>query len=185
MADKMISKNNLAIRRMRNDKADMELLLEWLSDPTVLEYAYGEDAPWNMEKIEQAFGSKTEGGEDVIGCFIMLDGKEIGYMQYYPIQEDSYKFNNHDIYMRLKAGFGLDMFIGKPKLWNKGIGSRAVEFMAEYLKNTYNIPFMCVDPETDNVRAVHFWQKARFKPIDIIENYDDCTKQSFLMVKDI
>ncbi|MCH5186245.1 MAG: GNAT family N-acetyltransferase [Oscillospiraceae bacterium] len=163
----------------------MKLLADWLSDPGVLEYVYGEGAPWDTEKVKRVFGDKTEDGGGEAGCFIVLDGKEIGYMQYYPIREDSYKFNDRDTYIRLKPGFGIDMFIGKPELWDKGIGSRAVGLITEYLKNTYNIPLLCADPETGNARAVHFFQKVGFERIDIVENYDDRTKQSFLTVKNI
>ncbi len=45
------------------------------------------------------------------------------------------------------------------------------------------VNIICVDPATDNARAMHFWQKVGFVPIDVIENYDYDDKESILMVK--
>ena len=46
-----------------------------------------------------------------------------------------------------------------------------------------NVKVLCVDPITDNSRAVHFWQKVGFQPIDIIEAYDNGDQKSILMMK--
>lgn len=55
--------------------------------------------------------------------------------------------------------------------------------MEEYLKNNTEADVLCADPATDNGRALRFWHKAGFKPVDLIENYDDSNKKSILMVK--
>ena len=108
---------------------------------------------------------------------------KIGYLQYYPIKKDSYKFNCQDFFEKVTEGYGLDMFIGKPELWNKGIGTLAIGLVEDYLKNNMKAKVLCVDPITDNSGAVHFWQKVGFKPIDVIEAYDDSNQKSILMIK--
>lgn len=99
--------------------------------------------------------------------------------------EDSYKFNDSATYKKVKDGYGIDMFIGEPELWRKGIGSQAVNIIAAYLRQKFNVHTICVDPATDNELGMKFWQKVGFVLIDIIENYDDSSKQSLLMVKSI
>lgn len=178
-----ISKDAISIRRMKNDVKDMSLLLEWLNNPLVLQYVYEEGIPWDLEKVQQEFAEKTIDGESAIACMILCNDKEIGYFQYYPIDEDSYKYNDITTYEKLKGGYGIDMFIGKPELWEKGIGGTVVSLIEEYLKTQLGIHILCVDPATDNERGMRFWEKVGFLPIDTIENYDDSNKKSVLMMK--
>ena len=179
----MISKGNISLRRVKNVEADMILLLKWLSDPEVLRWAYGEDAPWDLEKITAEFGEKTTGDGSTVGCFIAVDGEEIGYIQYFPIEEDSYKFSSREMYERVADGYGIDIFIGEPELWGQGIGSRAVGLMADWLKNNTTAKLVCADPATDNERGLRFWGKNGFQSIGLIENYDDSSKMSILMMR--
>lgn len=39
---------------------------------------------------------------------------------------------------------------------NKIIGSMAVELIGEYLKAEFGVKLVCVDPATDNPRAIRF-----------------------------
>ena len=179
----LISKGNISLRLMNNTKKDMKLLLNWLTNEQVVRWVYEEGAPWGMNKIVEQFAEKTEEGGSSIPCLIVYNKQEIGYLQYYPIEKDSYKFNSQDLFEKVAEGYGLDMFIGKPELWNKGIGTLAIGLVEEYLKNNMNVKVLCVDPITDNSRAVHFWQKVGFQPIDIIEAYDNGDQKSILMMK--
>lgn len=181
----MISKGNISLRPVENVEGDMRLLLKWLTNPEVLRWAYGEDAPWDLEKITEQFGKKTTGDSSTVGCFIALGGKEIGYIQYFPIEEDSYKFNSREMYGKVVGGFGIDIFIGEPELWGQGIGGRAVDLIVEWLRNNTTARLICADPATDNERGLRFWKKNGFEPIGLIENYDDSSKMSMLMMKGI
>lgn len=181
--NKLISKGNISIRSMQNTEKDMNFLLKWLTNPQVIEWVYDEDAPWDIDKVNRKFARKAEGLGSAVPCFIMYDEKEIGYIQYYPVEEDSYIFNSPDNFKKVEGGYGLDMFIGEPKLWDKGIGSQVISLIGDYLKTKLGVKILCVDPATDNPRAVHFWQKVGFKQLDIIKNYDDENKDSILMVK--
>ena len=179
--NELISNGNIYLRLMQNTENDMNFLLHWLTNPQVVKCAYEEGAPWDMSKIIEEFAEKTEEGGSAIPYIIMYNGKEIGYLQYYPIKEDSYVFNNSETFKMVENGYGIDIFIGEPELWNKGIGSLAIGLIKDYLKNRMKTKILCVDPATDNARAVHFWQKVGFKPIDVIKNYDD-KKNSILII---
>jgi len=181
----LISRGDVALRAMKNTKKDMELLLEWLNNPLVLQYVYGEDAPWDMEKVLANFAENTTGVGDATACFILYEGKEIGYLQYYPVQEDSYKYNTLATYEKVKGGYGVDMFIGIPALWNQGIGKQIINIFGEYCKKQLGIHRLCADPSTENERALKFWEKAGFVPLETIEDYDDSSKLSILMEKSI
>ena len=176
-------KRTIHIRRMMNTEKDMNTLLKWLSDPQVLEWWGAEDAPWDLDKVMNEFGENTASGSTVVACFILLDETPIGYMQYYPIERDSYKFNDEDTYKAVKDGYGLDMFIGEPALWGQGIGKKAVKILEKQLSDELQAGILCVDPEMENERAVHFWKSAGFIPISVIKNCDDDNKESILMLR--
>ncbi len=46
----LFTSDNISVRKMNNSLEDKSLLLEWLSNPEVLELAWGEGAPWDMQK---------------------------------------------------------------------------------------------------------------------------------------
>lgn len=183
--DIFISKGNIALRLLRNQEKDMKLLLEWLSNPSVVRWAYEEGAPWTMEKIIEQFAEKTQEGGSSTPCIIMYNDEEIGYIQYYPITKDSYAYESADAILKTKDGYGLDMFIGRPELWNKGLGSHTIALIETYLKAEKQVKILCVDPMTDNPRALHFWSKVGFKPLEEIKAWDDDTKKSLLMMKEL
>lgn len=177
------TQNSVSIRFMENTQHDMSMLLSWLSNPDVLQYVYAENAPWNIEKIRDEFSEKATGESSVVACMIMYQDREIGYIQYYPIEEDSYKFNDQSLYEQIKGGYGVDMFIGEPELWQKGIGSQALNILEDHFRKALNVHIICVDPATDNERGTVFWRSVGFEIIDIIENYDDFNAKSLLMTK--
>lgn len=180
----MSSKGDMALRPVQNTERDMKLLLIWLSDPRVLRWAYGEDAPWDMEKISEHFCPKDDAASPA-RRFIMHGGAEIGYIQYFPVEEDSYKFTSREMYESVAKGYGLDIFIGEVELWGKGLGGKAVTLVEEYLRDNTDAELICADPATDNPRAQRFWRKTGFVPKGLIENYDDPAKQSTFMIKPI
>lgn len=118
-----------------------------------------------------------------MACLILYQGQEIGYVQYYPIEEDSYKFNNSSTYEKVKGAYGIDMFIGEPMLWQKGIGRQALSNLEDFLRSQLKVPKICADPAVENERGTEFWKKVGFEVIDIIEDYDDSSAQSMLMMK--
>ncbi len=179
----LYTSDKIAVRKMNNDDRDKALLLEWLSNPKLLELAYGEDAPWDIEKIENKFVKKTAESSNVVACFIEYDNRAVGYIQYYMLDEDSYKFNSEVPYEKFIGGYGIDIFIGYPELWGKGIGTGVVKSMVSYLMNTLGVKVVCADPEENNNRSVKCWIKAGFSPMGKIENYDEPDKISILMAK--
>ena len=124
----LISKEKVAIRLMNSTDNDMNFILRWLTNPEVIAWVYDEDAPWDIDKVKIKFARKADGLGSAIPCFIMYDDKAIGYLQYYPLEEDSYIFNSPETFREIEGGYGLDMFIGEPELWDKGIGSQVIDF---------------------------------------------------------
>lgn len=173
---------NVSIRRLCNSDADMHALLTWLTDDRVLAHVYDEDAPWDSAKIREAFADNAAPDSDVAGWMILSDGAPVGYMQHYPVTEDSYRFTAEVPYALLAGAYGTDMFIGIPELWRHGIGRRAVDLLAEHLRSQ-GVTRLCADPCTENAHGMAFWPRAGFVPLGAVPEYDHPEKQSMLMVR--
>lgn len=178
-------RNGVSLRFMRNTEYDMSKLLRWLTNTKVLQYVYGEGVPWDIEKIKENFSEKTTDESTTVACLILYQEREVGYVQYYPIENDSYKVKDRATYERIKDGYGIDMFIGEPSLWQKGIGRQALSILEDFLRSHLNVQIICVDPAVGNECGVEFWKKVGFEVIDIIEDYDDSNAESMLMMKSI
>ena len=103
---------------MRDDEDDYALLSSWLSDPRVLEFYEGRDAQQSIDDIRRSYSRRVMALENNTPCLIELDGTPIGYIQFYPSENGAWR---------------IDQFIGVPEQWNRGIGTRVVRLMLEYL----------------------------------------------------
>lgn len=179
MTDIFAGKGKIALRLLRRE--DMPLLTGWLTDERVTRWAWAEGVPWDLEKVTEEFSDMLDPAGGATAAIVLHEGKEIGYLQFYPLAEDSYKLPP-DMFEELRGGFGADFFIGLPALWDKGIGSQAVGLLAEYLA-VRGVKLLAADPASDNPRSLHFWQKNGFEPLCEVEDYDDPEKTGLLCVK--
>jgi aminoglycoside 6'-N-acetyltransferase len=118
----LISNSHLSIRALRME--DKDILVKWMSNPTVLQYYQGRDEPLDMEKVTKIFYDPDT--EDV-QSIIEYEGVPIGYIQYYLLDEESrqtYGYQNAD-----EIIYGMDQFIGEPEYWNRGIGTLLIQTM--------------------------------------------------------
>ena len=178
--DILARRADVAIRRLQNTDEDMALLLKWLTDPQVVSRVYAEGAPWTDGKIRRAFAGKTR-PTGTAGCIILRGDAPVGYLQFYPVRRDSYAASTF-AQSQMKGAYGVDMFIGEPGLWRKGIGGKALLALEEHLRGK-GVRCLCADPAADNEAGLRFWPKMGFDPLEVIEDYDDPARQSILMLK--
>lgn len=75
----------------------------------------------------------------------------------------------------------MDLFIAYSELWGKGIGTRVVKAMSDYLIHLLGATVVCADPGEENGRSVACWLKAGFIPIGKVADYDEPDNQCILM----
>ena len=172
---------NIAVRPLR--KADFPTLLAWLSDSRLTDLAWGEGVPWDARKVEAAFGGKAAGQGAVRGCIMEVDGTPGGYIQYYPLDADAYRFTAEVPFERFAGGYGIDLFLGPPELWGQGLGPRVVDALTRYLFAHCGAKVVCSDPAVRNARSVKCWLKAGFSEAGRIADHDDPRKTSMLMAR--
>ena len=148
--------------------ADYSLMSRWLNDPDVLEYYGGRDKPMSLQNATDKYRLRICGEEPVIPCIIEYDNSAVGYIQYYredienPIKEklDGREYEN---------SYGLDLFIGETKHWDKGIGTDVVKLFVDYLFQNNIADIIFIGPRTDNKRAIRCYEKCGFVPITVLE----------------
>ncbi|PAE20829.1 GNAT family N-acetyltransferase [Bacillus sp. 7504-2] len=170
----LFQNGKLLVRKL--ELKDNYLLAKWLSDPLVLEYYEGRDNPFDLEKVNKKFYQCKNG---VIGCIVEFENIEIGYTQYYQLDNETRNLYGYvdvpDII------YGIDQFIGEIEYWNRGIGTLLVKSMVEFLVEQKQADRVVMDPQTSNKRAIRCYEKCGFERVKLLPKnelhegeYRDC-----------
>lgn len=174
----MITSGDVNIRPMLDTDSDYQLMTKWFSDPRVYEFVYGK--PKNLKWVKKKYSPRIKKEENVNACFIEFKNQPIGYIQYFNIKkyEKDYEMENtQDVW-------AIDMWIGEPEFWEKGIGTKSLKLVVDYVFKKEKAKKIIIDPHTDNPRAIHVYEKAGFKKIKILkehEMYKDKKVDAWLM----
>ncbi|SMF78936.1 aminoglycoside 6'-N-acetyltransferase [Paenibacillus uliginis N3/975] len=163
-----VTDKELIIRKMRSSSEDFDLLEKWLNDEEVQDYYEGKGTKYTREQIIHKFESRASGKDYVIPCIIEYLDHPIGYIQYYLLtnQElEEYGANNKDVY-------GIDLFIGETKHWNKGLGTKTLELVIKYLFEELQSTAIFIDPQTWNHRAIRCYEKCGFRKVKVLERHE-------------
>ena len=160
----------ITIRKMNDCLEDYTLMASWLSNPVVLKYYGGRDKPSNLEKATEKYRPRICGDSYVIPCIIEYDNNAVGYTQYYrnpivdePLVKESLGGREYE------NPYGLDLFIGEPNYWSKGLGTAVVKLFVDYLLQNSIADIIFIDPQTWNKRAIRCYEKCGFKPVTVLE----------------
>ncbi|WP_257351536.1 acetyltransferase [Pseudalkalibacillus decolorationis] len=161
----LFQKEKLKVRHLKVE--DQHVLTKWLSDPFVLKYYEGRDNPFDLEKVNKEFFNPDN---DSFGCIVEFEGKEIGYIQYYQLDEETRK--RYGYLDKTENIYGTDQFIGEIDYWNRGIGSLLVKSMLEYLVEEKQADVVVMDPQIWNVRAIRCYEKCGFKRVKVLPKHE-------------
>ncbi|WP_099159146.1 GNAT family N-acetyltransferase [Virgibacillus ndiopensis] len=159
----LFQNGNLIVRKL--EVRDKYLLAKWLSDISVLEFYEGRDNPFKLEKVNKKFYDPKD---DVVKCTVEFEGNEIGYIQFYVLDDKTkkdYDYFNETIY-------GMDQFIGEVKYWNNGIGMLLVKSMVNYLIEHKKADLVVMDPQVRNARALKCYEKCGFNKVRILPKHE-------------
>lgn len=162
----IFQRDSLVVRKLKD--SDKKLLAKWLSNPVILQYYEGRDNPHNIELVTKHFFNVED--NYVTGCIVEYEGVEVGYIQYYPIEEEykeKYGYTN-----RNEIVYGMDQFIGESSYWNRGIGTELVRAMVYYLINKINVDVIAMDPQAWNERAIACYEKCGFKKVKLMPKHE-------------
>lgn len=146
---------------------DAPLLLRWLTDPRVLEYWEGPHEVFTPKRIREDF---YEDPDPTTRCVIVYDGRDIGYLQFYPL--DSQGFSEYQYEPRDLKVFGIDQFIGEPELWGRGLGRQFIKLICDYLREHCGAQAVVLDPHADNPRAIRCYEACGFRKVKLLPRHE-------------
>jgi aminoglycoside 6'-N-acetyltransferase len=169
----MLNAGKTILRGLRDTESDMNLLYRWLNNEQVLTYLDGTGTGFTREQVEAKYGPRARGEDYVIPCIIEHEAIPIGYLQYYPLLETErieYEADAEGLH------YGIDLFIGEPAYWNRGIGTAVLREITRYLFDVRQADSIYIDPAAWNSRAIRCYEKCGFAKVRIIarELYDGC-----------
>ena len=154
---------------MRDALQDYELMAIWLNDEQVRVFWHGRDEAFPMERILKKYGPRIRGEAPTTPCFITLQDKPIGYIQFYRTDDWSDWRDQMGLEQWVDR-WALNIEIGEPELWNRGLGTRAVVALLRYLFVEKGAAEVVLSPVADNARAIRSYEKAGFRKVRLITN---------------
>lgn len=139
--------------------ADLPLIQRWLTLPHVREW-WGDPG----EQYTLVSGDLDEPAMDQY--VVSVAGSPFGYLQCYDLTAWNSGFGTQPLGTR-----GIDLFIGEPKMIERGHGSALLRCFADDRLGK-SAPRMVTDPDPGNGRAIRAYQKAGFEKDRMVETPD-------------
>ena len=147
---------------------DKNLLLKWLTDERVLNFWEGKSSVFDLDRVTEEYYSEED--VEIIRTIIEYDGKSIGYVHMYKLNEEL--LNEYEYPLTNKIVYGIDQFIGEPEYWDKGIGTEFMKMVLLYLTNNKGAEIVILDPHADNPRAIRCYEKVGFNKIKFLPKHE-------------
>lgn len=175
-AEVIFQSGELALRKLQNYPTDYAVLQRWLSDPRVLAFYEGRDQPYDLARVMAKFNPVALSARGETPCLIFHQGWAIGYLQFYPLRSAAeraeYGLSDETNLSLGDDAWALDLFIGQPELWARGLGTRLLDAFATWLFAHIPAAALVVDPHAGNLRAIRAYEKAGFKRIKTLPGHE-------------
>jgi aminoglycoside 6'-N-acetyltransferase len=135
------------LRRGRPE--DTDRLFQIRNEPEVVRW-------WGSDEIEEISDQFIEADE---GFVIEAYGEVIGAIQYHEEDDPMYRHA------------GIDIFLTASR-HGQGLGTEAIRLLARHLFEERGHHRLTIDPAADNAAAIRAYEKAGFRRVGIMRNYE-------------
>jgi aminoglycoside 6'-N-acetyltransferase len=98
-------------------------------------------------------------GDDSVGMVIELDGRIIGFIQYYEESDPNYRQAAIDVAVH-------------PDFCNRGLGTDALRTLVRHLVDDLGHHRITIDPRATNARAIASYRKVGFRDVGTMRRYE-------------
>ena len=166
--------NKISLTKFTDNKTNYELMHKWCSESFV--YEQFEQRILSLTEITKKYQNKLLTKEQTL-YFINYNDIPIGYLQIYkyngPIYNELIKYNNIYEY---------DIFIGEKEYLSKGIGSKVVQVIDNFIYQNYHADCIILKPFKRNLRAIKCYEKNNYKTIKEYIDTDTLGKEEIITV---
>ena len=183
----IFEKGLMRVSSLMDESKDYLLFLSWLSDLDVCQYYEGRTKPFTYEMVLEKFQERAKGIDPVVVGIVEWESKAIGFVQYYKTEPGEYHEEDVVDMAKYHNSYGMDIVIGDKSYWNKGLGTKVLRELCDYLFTKEQADIIFIAPQTWNERAIRTYEKVGFKKMKIIKNmelHDDEYKDGILMIKE-
>ena len=145
----MLHGDHVTLRPVAVD--DVLPLAELFAVPEVAEWWPGENDPRLQARLDD--------GDDGVGFVIELDGRLIGFVQYFEEDDPNYRHASIDIVLH-------------PDWCNRGLGTDAVRTLCRHLFDDLGHHRVTIDPAVANARAIASYRKVGFRDVGVMRRYE-------------
>ena len=163
--------NNIIIRSMEETEQDLRQYLKWMTDPETMRYWDGMTVHFTYEKVLEKHRKRI--AEGVTPCMIELDGKSIGYCQFYALEPEEFGEEFERFVSADEKGMGIDIFLGVAEKRDQGIGTRTMKLLTKALFEQDGADVLVIDPKIHNLRAIRCYEKAGFRKWFVIPHHEE------------
>ena len=137
----------------------MQSMFLWLLRPHVGKWYAA--APTSFAEVVAKYGPRTLPESPVRACIVVVDGKDVGYIQSYPLS----LFPEYAERLGCEAAVaGIDLFIGDELFLGWGLGARAIRrFVDEVVFAQPGVEACIAGPAEGNVASIRAFEKAGFR----------------------
>jgi aminoglycoside 6'-N-acetyltransferase len=135
------------LRRGRPE--DTDRLFQIRNEPEVIRW-------WGSDEIEDISDQFIEADE---GFVIEANGEVVGATQYHEEDDPMYRHA------------GIDIFLTASR-HGQGLGTEAIRLLARHLFEERGHHRLTIDPAADNAAAIRAYEKAGFRRVGIMRNYE-------------
>jgi aminoglycoside 6'-N-acetyltransferase len=131
---------------------DVDNLCAILAEPSVAER-------WGAPQAPEDVAAQLRTAEDAVLLVIEIDEGVAGGVQYAEEADPEYRHASIDIYLA-------ERFHGR------GLAPEAIHLLAGFLFETLGHHRLTIDPALDNRRAIRAYEKAGFRPVGVMREYE-------------
>ena len=181
----ILSDGDLVIRPMRDHDDDYMQMVRWRNLPHVRRW-WDHDLPLaTLESIREEYRADTAPDAVSRACFLELAGRPIGFIQFY--RWAHYAEEAREVGIPFDGTtYGLDVFIGDESQIGRGVGTRVVALVSDYLIAELGASAVALTTAVDNQVAQRCYENAGFRKVRQVVDTDTYMGeriQSWLMVK--
>lgn len=144
---------------LRGDQVTLRPVTETDVDALVEFFAVPEVAEWWPGENEVRLRARLDKGDEGVGLVIQLDGRLIGFIQYFEEADPDYRHAMIDITVH-------------PDFCNRGLGTDALRTLCRHLFEDLGHHRITIDPAVVNARAIASYRKVGFRDVGVMRRYE-------------